>query len=397
MVLAEHIVCLETSANTPELEYNGAMQAIQSLLKQAHEAFQARHWPEAIQALESLLPTVSQLSEAGTVFSQLSSFLNALDRENLRWSLSPRLRVHVMLAQAYWHNQQQDAALALLGDLLERNPTAELYQLLGRWYFESQHWDRAVRALGQALIHNPAYLPAYEDLLTIANLNGDSNLAHKMARQALDYGLSPRMIEELLLACSQSDTLPLKKIFIELCVRHVNARTRPMLVQLLQQLYHEGDYLNTEYLGFHLLQARLVEAPVLNTYVLAALHQAHYAQALQALLEAPSKFKREAGYWFKLATVYSHWQMPGFARCAYTKALQYKPEHKLRTQCEQALKTLGQTPKAETLFGEVLRQQAVSPSFREALRQNPVATLKHWEIDLPEELIAQLPGSASVS
>lgn len=380
------------------IEYNRAMhEDFQQRLQEAHAAFAERDWDRAVAALEALLPGVSSLPESGTPYSQLGQFLSSLGEYDQRWSLSPRLRVHIMLAQAYWHRGQQQAALELLEDLLQRKPTAELFQLLGRWLMERQQWEQAAQALGRALFHNLAYLPAYEDLLTLANLSGDSALVLKIARQALEQGLTPRIVEELLLACSEENNLPLRKIFIELCAYHISSRTRPMLVQLLQQLYADGDYLNAEYLGFHLLDSHVVEPPVLNVYVLAALHQGHYAQALRALLEAPSSHQKEGSYWLKLGVVYTQWRMPGLARRAYERALKQSSEQssELRRQCEAALESLPPMPEAEDLLGEILRQQAVSPRFRAALREDAGQALKPWQIELPPELLEKIPSSAS--
>lgn len=355
-----------------------------------HQAQQALSEGELAQATTCLEAFVAQtpLPRLGGFYPDLSLFLQQglHNRQTLSWEQSPGLLARIQLARLYWLQQQHSAALQQLNRLLQDAPAAALFHLLGRWHFELQAHEAAAVAWLEALRINPAYLPAYEDLATLANLNHDSDLAYQLIQQALPHGLSPRLLEELLLACSREAYIPMRTLFIELCVQQVRPETLPLLLSLLQSLYEQQDWHHAAYLGFHLNQAFPDEPHALRLYVLAALQQQQYAPALQALYRVPARFFDQGTHWFQLAVVYSQWQMPHFARYALKTAARLEPAlEPLVYERQQALPKAGQD-----LLAEILRQLMVSPAFKAALQQAPARTLKEWDIQSRPALLEAL-------
>lgn len=359
-----------------------------TLYHEAQEALLKADLPQAIACLETFIAQ-TPLPQLGGFYQELGDFLqqSLQQRQAMHWEQSPALLARIQLAQLYWSQAEAAAAIQQLRLLLQTYPSAALFQLLGRWQFEQQSHEEAAVSWLEALRINPAYLPAYEDLATLANLNGDSDLAYQLIQQALPHGLSPRLLEELLLACSQEDYIPMRTLFIELCVQQLRNETLPLLLQLLQSLYDQADWHHASYLGFHINQMYPDERQALALYVLAALQQKQYAPALQALYRVPPAFFDEGQHWFQLAVVYSRWNMPAFARFALKSAVRLSPD--LKAQAQEGLQTLPR-PDAAHLLSEITRQMLVSPAFRDALQRAPARTLKEWDIVPRPALLASL-------
>lgn len=348
--------------------------------------------PEAQNQAEAILSDLLERPEAtgkGRRLPELGSYLAQLALGHPQdWILDVRSAAVLMLTRLWWEQAKHQAALSLLQARLTVAPWAEGYHQLARWRLQLNLNEEAVSALGQALQQDPAYLPAYEDLAWLANLEDDSQLAYRIVQQAMEYELTPRLFEELLIASSRSDYIPMRSLFLELCVRHVSAETRPLLIPLLRQLYAEGDFHHTAYLGAHLLQVFPSEREVLNLYVLAMLRQEQYVPALQALLQAPEAFFRQAEHWFKLGVAYSLWQMPDFARFALTKARSLSAE--LSTEADQRLAGLPEAGQLESLVKQVLKQMLLQPDFVTALRESPEAALARWGLKADPDLLDAL-------
>lgn len=314
--------------------------------------------------------------------------------EALSWQQPLRTRIELTLAEIYWQQGQPEAAFAHLRSALARQASPELYRLAARWQLEKQDYAGAISNLGQALQLSPGYLEAYEDLALLANLTGSPELAYRVISLAMPLGLTPRLFEELLLACGHQEFVPMRSLFLELCVQNVRSETRPLLVPLLRQLYSEADYHHAEYLGWHLLQVFPQEREIRNLYVLAALQQGHYAPALQGLLQAPEAYFRQAEHWFKLGVAYAHWQMFAFAQHAFERALALKPELAAEIAAQQL-----PAPVPSQKVTEVLKRLELDPAFGEALQQDPQACLASysisWDADLAQ-VLTNLPGGPPV-
>lgn len=363
-----------------------------SLYRTAREAIEAGDYTAAETALLALL-AMPAARAPGRFLPDLDSFLAQLAHgRHQDWNLNWQGTAAMLLAMLYWNQERHDEALSRLQSLLAGSPSAEGYHLLARWLLEIERREPAVLALNQALQQDPAYLPAYEDLAMIANLNGDSDLAAGVIQQAMAYELSPRLFDELLLACSREDYLPMRSLFLELCVRRVGPETRPLLVPLLRRLYAEGDLHHAGYLGYHLLQAFPGERELLSLYVLAMLNQRQYAPALKALLQAPDALFRQGEHWLKLGIAYSLWRMPDFARFALQRAAALSPELEAEIAPWRAD---GPQSGLDALLSQILRQMLLQPSFAERLRTNPKTTLASWGLEVGPgllEAVALLPA-----
>lgn len=362
------------------------------LFRQACEHL-AEDSPEANAAAEALLLKLIDTpvaSAAGRRLPDLGSYLAqlALGRDN-DWVLDVKSAATLLLSRLWWEQERRDAALDLLGSRLQGAPWAEGYHQLARWRLELGFGEEAVSALGQALQQDPAYLPAYEDLAWFANREGDSDLAYKIVQQGMAYELSPRLFEELLIASSRADYIPMRSLFLELCVRRVTPETRPLLMPLLHKLYAEGDYHHAAYLGSHLLQAFPAEREVLSVYVLSALQQQQYVPALQALLQAPDAFFRQGEHWYKLGIAYGLWQMPDFARHALNKARSLTPglEKEILPRLNSLPPDLKPLERLNDLIKQILKQMLLQPEFSLSLRREPEKTLLRWGLPVADELL----------
>ncbi|MBF2052722.1 MAG: hypothetical protein IGS03_04565 [Candidatus Sericytochromatia bacterium] len=358
-----------------------------ALYHQAQHALSEGDLEQAATCLEAFVAQ-TPLPRLGGFYSDLTAFLQqgVQSKTDQSWEQSPALRARIQLAQLYWSQQRHAVALQQLTWLLDEMPAAALFHLLGRWHFELQAHEAAAVAWLEALRLNPAYLPAYEDLATLANLNGDSDLAYQLIQRALPYGLSSRLLEELMLACSREAYIPMRTLFIELCVQQIRSETLPLLLSLLQSLYDQADWHHATYLGFHLNQVFPDEPHALRLYVLSALQQQQYGPALQALYRVPARFFDDGAHWFQLAVVYSQWQMPHFAHYALKTAARLEPALTPLVQVrQQALPEASQD-----LLAEIIRQLMVSPAFKAALQQAPARTLKEWDIQPRSALLKAL-------
>jgi len=369
-----------------------SMTTPEQLYQQAQSEIQAQNLPAAAALLEHLLAQDLPAAPAGRFYTNLASWLQQVAQDARPSALKPPaelvaaqswyqdlgLLARLQLAHVYWALAKTEAALSCLLELLATHPSAELYHLQGRWYFELGAHSEAAVAWHQALQQNRAYLPAYEDLATLANLNGDADLAYALIQQALSYQLTPRLLEELLLACSQTEYVPMRTLFLELCVQHIRLETQALLSVLLQKLFLEQDWHHASYLGFHLNQVFPEHEAILEIYVLSALHQGQFVPALQALWRAgPDLFSRGA-QWFRLGVTYEQWHMPHFARHALTQAAVLEPE--LKAAVRQRLKSLPVEVAEAELLAEVLRQVLVSEAFKSDLQADPAQTLSDWGI-----------------
>lgn len=358
-----------------------------SLYHEAQAALLNADLDRATRCLEAFVAQ-TPLPGLGRFFPDLSGFLQqGLQQQNdLNWEQSPALLARIQLAELYWAQEAHSTALQQLSALVQDCPSPALFHLLGRWQFALQAHEAAAVSWLEALRLDPACLPAYEDLATLANLNGDSDLAYRLIQQALPHGLTPRLLEELLLACSSEAYVPMRTLFVELCVQQIRPETLPLLLALLQSLYAQEDWHHAAYLGFHLNQVFPEEPNALALYVLAALQQQQYAPALQALYRVPPHFFDDGSHWFQLAVAHGQWQMPSFARFALKRAAQLNPA--LATLTRERLQTL--PDESPDLLAEIMRQLLVSPAFKDALQRAPARTLKEWDIQPQDALLEAL-------
>ncbi|MGV3524544.1 MAG: hypothetical protein ACO1RX_09975 [Candidatus Sericytochromatia bacterium] len=379
----------DPSPETPELA------AIEASLLAALNDWAAGELTRAEAALLALLPQLPP-AEPGPFWPVLTDFLREVAQQpahDLSWSLAPALQARVALAAIWQAQGRVEEGLQLLQQVAEAHPSASLFHLYGRWQFEAGAYPIAALAWLQALIEDPSYLPASTDLATLANLNGDSELAVRLIQQALVFGQTPALFQELLLACAREPHLPMRTLFIELCVQHVTPTSQTLLVMLLQRLYDEGDYHHASYLGFHLLQVFPHDPSVRNHYVLAAVQQGQYAPALQALLEAPEALFRQGSHWFKLGAVCERWDMPLFADFAYRHA--HTLDASLLNETTPRLARLQLDLSLDSRLAQILRLLTVAESFRAHLHQDPGGALQSWGLDPDPELIevlTALPG-----
>lgn len=367
----------------------------QQLYQSACEHLHAGRQAEAEATLLSLLeqPYVPMI---GKFLPSLESFLSDALSQSLTpsdWSLSCFEQGRFLLAQLYWQQARYAEAIACLEILLLANPVAELYHQLARWYLELNQYEDCNRVLQDAIRVNPAYLPAYEDAAMLANLRGDSQGAFALIQAALQYELTPRLLQELILASSRDDFVPMRSLFVELCVYVIRPENKALLIPLLQHLYELQDWHHAAYLGSHLWHAFPQESEVLNIYVLSLIKQAQYVPALQTLLAAPEKFWRDGSQWFKLGVAYSLWKMPLFSNFAFDKARTLTRELEpdiVKWQSDLVLEN-----NLDSVLTQVLRQMLVYPLFRDQIRLNPEQALKNWGIEISPELadaIHGLPG-----
>ncbi|PKL76275.1 MAG: hypothetical protein CVV27_11090 [Candidatus Melainabacteria bacterium HGW-Melainabacteria-1] len=371
-----------------------------TLYQQACDHLAAGDFAKAEAALTELLamplaPTFGRfLPDLDSFLGQVSLSIRQERREVPDWNLDWHGMASFALSQLSWEQQRHDEAIERLRRSLQKRPSAEGYHLLGRWLIEINERNDAIAALSQALQQDPAWLPAYEDLAMLANLNGDSDLAFGYIQQAMSIELTPRLFDELLLACSREDYVPMRSLFLELCARQIRTETKPVLIPLLRRLYEGGDVHSAGYLGFHLLQAFPTDREVLNLYVLSALRQQQYVPALRALLQAPDVFFRQGEHWFKLGVAYELWNMPAFARHALSRAAALAPE--LEAEVTPRLADLPAEQALEQIVSQILRQMMLSPAFARALHEDPEAMLAEWGLPLTAQVLAavqRLPGA----
>lgn len=386
MGMAESQQQLDQQPESPIVLYEQAC----TLLQQGQEA-------QAETLLLQLVNLPSARAE-GHFLPDLSSFLGEILSNRyaqLDWNLNWQDMARFLLSQLYWQQGRQHEALGLLRQQLYTSPSAEGYHQLARWLLELERREEALLALGQALQRNPAYLPAYEDLAMLANLNGDSDLAFRIIQQAMEYELSPRLLQELLLASSRQDFVPMRSLFLELCVYLINAETKPLLIPLLQRLYAEGDLHHAGYLASHMLQAFPNEREILNLYVLTLLRQRQYAPAIQALLRNLDSQSQSAEHWLKLGIAYSLWKMPLFASYALQQCLLLNP--KLEAEVRPWREQLPAEQSLDSSLSQILRQIMLQSSFRELLRQDPLQALGLWGIEAEPALLDILAGLPDLS
>lgn len=304
------------------------------------------------------------------------------------WNLNLHLASHLNLARIYWQQEQTEQALQHLNNILSQSPSAEIYHLQARWLVRLGRSPEAILSLGQAILLDSVYLSAYEDLATIANQNEDPDLAYQIIQKAMVHRLTPRLLEELILASSKEEYVSMRSLFLELCVQHITPDTHELLLPLLQNLYAEEDFHHSEYLGFHLLQVFRHSPDILDVYVLSALRQKHFAPALQALINVPDAVLERGEYWFKLGIVYAQWNMPLFALFSLRKALKLGPH--LDLEIRPQLRALPIERTLEQTLTEIIRQALVSPVFRDKIKTNTSDALKSWSIPTTPELLQAL-------
>jgi len=330
----------------------------------------------------------------GRFFTSLSGFLEQAvvsPADSTQWNLDIYLASKLNLARIFWQQEHTSKALRCLNEILYQSPSAEIYHLQSRWLLKLGRSPEAILALSQAIQMDSIYLAAYEDLATIANQNGDPDLAYQIIQKGMIHHLTPRLLEELILASGKNEYISMRSLFLELCVQNIKPETHDLLLPLLENLYTEQDYHHSEYLGFHLLHVFQHSLEILNIYVLSALHQKHFAPALQALLNAPETFQEQGSYWFKLGIVYSQWNMPLFSRFSFRKALKIEPL--MDTQARPYLRNLPNQYSSDQILTEILRQAMVSEVFCQSIKTMPLETLKKWGISSSPELLTGLKKS----
>ncbi len=350
----------------------------QQLYQSACEHLQAGRETEAETDLLALLE-LPQMLVTGKFLPNLESFVSESLNQSLfqtDWNLSFFDQGRFVLLQLYWQQSRYADAISHLQLLLLTNPVAELYHQLARWYLELNQYAECSHALQAAMAMNPAYLPAYEDAAMLANLNGDSQAAFALIQAAMVYELTPRLLQELIFASSHDDFVPMRSLFVELCIYVIRPENKTLLIPLLQHLYEQQDWHHAAYLGSHLWQAFPQEPEVLNIYVLSLLKQEQYVPALQALLAAPEKSWREGQHWFKLGVTYTLWQMPLFANFAFDKARSLAKD--LESEIVKWQSELKLIYDLDSVITQVLRQMLLQPLFRDQMRSGPEQALKKW-------------------
>lgn len=335
---------------------------------------------QAIQNFELLLAMPELPSDPARFFLDLHNFLNHFEpNQTQQWNISIADTARLKLAQLYWQNQQSELALQTLEPLLTGNNTS-LYQLKARWLIDLGELDQARATLSLIITQDPDCLSAYEDLALIANLQKRSQDLLKIIQTVLPGPLSPRLFEELIWAAAHDAEIAMRPLFVELCVQNIQIETYVPLVRLLQRLYQAEDWEHAAYLGWHLWQ-QYPDAEIMNLLVLSSLKQNKPRLALQVLQQAPPHFSKQGSYWYKRGIAYQAWQMPYFARHAFSQAQQLSPE--LNTELEAIIMQIPLLDPAN----EILKAMLLDPVWAKKLRQQPQQGLAEMQIPLSKALL----------
>ncbi len=357
-------------------------QDFNDLLTAFYADFAEERHAEVLQKAKHLL-TYPEMMLAEPFYFDLHLFLKTAvsATEDLTWAQSPRYGIWLCCA----HSAHVLGDLTLAIDYLEqlkaqqRNPV--LWHIHGRWLYDAGDLEGALKLWQQALQIDPTYLPAYEDAITLANAARAPEQAFRLIQWASDYRMTPRLLEEMLLASSKAEYVSMRSLFVELCTSHIDEPTRAPLVQLLQSLYGQEDYHHSAYLGFHLLLVFPEDETIRALYVFSALYQKQYAQCLKLLLDLP-KTVHNAGYFYQLAQVFEQWDMSLFAREFFIKALQHAEDS---PETQEAIKTTYYQIRSQGLSeGEKLKafikRMGVDQAFKQRFRRDFEKTLQQYHI-----------------
>ena len=221
-------------------------------------------------------------------------------------------------------------------------------------------------------------------MVTVANIAQLPELAFALIQQASQIQMTPRLLEELLLASGQEAFVSMRSLFLELCVHYMSPSNQALLGTLLTQLYAQEDYYHCTYLGFHLLSYGYWTEEVRHIYVLAALHEKQMAQILQLLLRWPSS-ACDALYCFHTGQAFLYWAMPHFALEMFNQGLTQTPEDPALLQAKAQATTeagkINASPESEgELLKAFLKRMTVDPAFKQDFITQPQALLLRYHL-----------------
>ncbi len=369
------------------------LETIQAILETLEHDFFSQNFKQVLIQGEALLQDPQWISQNATLGLAnenhlfLDAFLRAVTTTpaDVIWRQFPEVQVRLWCAQSAYALQDFERAHTHLNTLMGSYPHAALAYLRGCWYSEQGLTLDALEAFAEALKKDPLYIEAYEAMVTLANMAQLPELAFALIQQASQIQMTPRLLEELLLASGQEAFVSMRSLFLELCVHYISPSNQELLGLLLTQLYQQEDYYHCTYLGFHLLSYGYWAQEVRHIYVLAALHEKQMAQVLQLLLRWPSS-AQDALYYFHGGQAFLHWNMPHFALDMFNQGLTLAPEDTALNQAK--IQAKAQTTEASKinadLEGELLKaflkRMAIDPGFKQDFIAQPRALLLHYHL-----------------
>lgn len=328
-------------------------------------------WPEALQELVLLPP-----------------------EQSLSWCLDHFYQHRLLLAWCYRTQERWPEALQALEELHSFYPySPEILRLLGRFAFWAGYPEMAEHHWQQLLMIDPAEQSVYADLAYLANQNGDWNKAVHYIHQGLALGATPELLQELLLACAHGSGGEFRRSLLEVMVRFITEQTFPILCEMAQRLYQEGDFEHTEYLTYHLNAVHPGEQNVLNLYVLSALQLKHFAPAIECLLRQLEAEPYHAGLWFKLGMAYRKWNLRLFARHAFYRAIYLGEKTEIASLATEQFHTIPTEVSLDHCLAEIAKVVLVNAAFRRKLRHHPQSALAEYGIEWSDELALILNAS----
>ena len=329
------------------------------------------------------LAALAHREQESTFFLNIQDFLMDLTRSetDVAWVQDPYVELLLWCAQSAQALKRFEEAQGYLDRLLRAVPQAPFWHLKARYLQEQDDLLESLEALRQALKQDPQYLPAYEDLITLANRLRLPDLAFALIQQASEIQMTPHLLEELFLLTSETDFVSLRSLFLELCVQQLNPNHVVYLSQLLLRLYEAEDSYHSTYLGFHLLSYGVRDEAVRNAYVLSALRQQQWAQVLQLLLRWP-EFERDALFYYHVGQAFFYWQMPRFAREAFAEGLKHTQAESLwRDPLVEARAQCGEEQMvSEDFLKSMIKRMGVDPVFKHRFMAEPEQVLRHYQV-----------------
>ncbi|PIQ29113.1 hypothetical protein COW36_18025 [bacterium (Candidatus Blackallbacteria) CG17_big_fil_post_rev_8_21_14_2_50_48_46] len=371
-----------------------SLDAFQDWLKTYRQVpllLEQERWKDALETiaqLQTLLPVQPSLAET-LPWQDLNLALHQIlsAQAEIFWEIHPEIQLAAWQAQAYFHLKQAHQAIQVLQKLIANHSvSAAVYHQLSRYLWAEGRVEEGLLPLYQALEKEPAYLPAYIDLVFLANGQKAFERVYQLARMGFREGFSLRLLEEVALAAAQREAFDLRFLLLELCVQNIQPESRDVLVDLAKSLYLQGDYKNCEYLSYHLMQVFSEDAEIFDLHLLAVMQLEHWVPAIRLLKRSLAAQAENPGHWFRLGIAYSRWQMPLLARYALGQALALNPETELQLECQALLEQLPQSRSLEASVAELLRESLLTPGFSEKIRNQCPETLAELGIAWNDEL-----------
>lgn len=355
------------------LEHHFSLQNFAQVLLQGEALLQAPFW-------QNQSASIGDASESHLF---LDSFLNAVITRpsDAVWRQFPEVQVRLWCAQSAHVLKDFERAHRHLDVLTQQYPHPALLYLKGCWYNAEGLTLDALAAFADTLKKDPRYILAYEALITLANTAKLSEQAFTLIQQASQIHMTPRLLEELLVASSQEEFVSMRSLFLELCVNFLSPTNQEMLGLLLKRLYAQEDYYHCTYLGFHLLSYGYWPSGVRNIYVLAALREKQMAQVLQLLLRWPTA-AQDALYCLHVGQAFFHWNMPHFAVEIFNQGLAKTPEDMILQQSKrEATEACLQKEVSEGSFlKDFLKRMAVDSAFKHMFLTRPQDLLLRYHL-----------------